>query len=36
MALGRLIFDGDNQYTEKDVRIHKLTDEMEAKIDAIP
>ena len=36
MALGRLIFDGDNQYTEKDVRIHKLTDEVEAKIDAIP
>jgi len=36
MPRGRLIFDGDNQYTEKKKRIHKLTSEVETKIDAIP
>lgn len=36
MPRGRLIFDGDNQYTEKEKRIHKLTQEVENKIDAIP
>lgn len=36
MPRGRLIFDGDNQYTEKKKRIHKLTPEVEVKIDNIP
>lgn len=36
MPRGRLIFDGDNQYTEKEKRIHKLTQEVENKIDNIP
>lgn len=36
MPTGRLVFDGDNQYTEKQKRIHKLTQEVEQKIDAIP
>lgn len=36
MPKGRLVFDGDNLYTEKQKRIHKLTPEIEAKIDAIP
>jgi len=36
MPRGRLIFDGDNVYTEKQKRIHKLTPEVEVKIDNIP
>ena len=36
MAIGRLIYDGDNRYTEKEARVHKLKDEVEEKIDAIP
>jgi hypothetical protein len=36
MATGRLIFDGDKIYTEKKKRVHKLTPEVETKIDAIP
>jgi len=36
MPKGRLIFDGDNVYTEKQKRIHKLTPEVEVKIDNIP
>lgn len=36
MPRGRLIFDGDNVYTEKQKRIHKLTPAVEVKIDNIP
>lgn len=36
MATGRLYFDGDKIYTEKKKRTHKLTPEVEQKIDAIP
>lgn len=36
MPVGRLIFDGDNRYTEKEARVHKLTDEVEEKINKIP
>jgi hypothetical protein len=36
MPIGRLIFDGDNRYTEKEARVHKLTDEVEEKINKIP
>lgn len=36
MPRGRLIFDGDNVYTEKQKRIHKLTPDVEVKIDNIP
>lgn len=32
----RLHFDGDNIYTEKKARIHKLTEDVEWKIDSIP
>ena len=32
----RLVFDGDNLYTEKEARIYKLTDEIESAIDSIP
>lgn len=32
----RLHFDGDNIYTEKELRIHKLTDDVEDRIDHIP
>ena len=36
MPKARLIFDGDWVYTEKEARIHKLTQETENKIDNIP
>lgn len=36
MPRARLIFDGDWVYTEKEARIHKLTQETEIKIDNIP
>lgn len=36
MATGRLVFDGDNIYTEKEARTHKLKEAVEQKIDAIP
>lgn len=36
MPKARLIFDGDWVYTEKEARIHKLTQETETKIDNIP
>lgn len=36
MANARLYFNGDNTYTEKQKRVHKLTEEVESKIDAIP
>lgn len=36
MTIGRLVFNGDNRYTEKEARIHKLTDEVEEKINKIP
>lgn len=32
----RLVFDGDNLYTEKEARIYKLKDEIESSIDSIP
>lgn len=36
MPKGRLVFDGDNIYTEKDARIYKLKTSVSSKIDAIP
>ena len=36
MPKARLVFDGDWVYTEKEIRIHKLTQETENKIDNIP
>lgn len=36
MPRARLVFDGDWVYTEKEARIHKLTQETETKIDNIP
>ena len=36
MATGRLVYDGDNRYTEKEARVHKLKEEVEQKIDNIP
>lgn len=36
MPKGRLVFDGDNIYTEKDARIYKLKSSVSSKIDAIP
>lgn len=36
MPKGRLVFDGDNIYTEKDARIYKLKTGVSSKIDAIP
>lgn len=36
MPKGRLVFDGDNLYTEKDARIYKLKTGVSSKIDAIP
>lgn len=36
MPKGRLVFDGDNLYTEKEARIYKLKQEISSKIDAIP
>lgn len=36
MPKARLVFDGDWVYTEKEARIHKLTQETETKIDNIP
>jgi len=36
MPRARLVFDGDWVYTEKEARIHKLTQETENKIDNIP
>lgn len=36
MPKWRLVFDGDNQYIEKEARIYKLTDEIETSIDNIP
>lgn len=36
MPRARLVFDGDWVYTEKEARIHKLTQETEEKIDNIP
>ncbi len=36
MPRARLVFDGDWVYTEKEARIHKLTEETETKIDNIP
>lgn len=36
MPKGRLVFDGDNLYTEKDARIYKLKTSVSSKIDAIP
>lgn len=36
MPKARLVFNGDNIYTEKTLRTHKLTQEIETKIDSIP
>lgn len=36
MPKGRLVFDGDNVYTQKDARIYKLKTSVSSKIDAIP
>ena len=36
MPKARLIFDGDNIYTEKDARIYKLKNDISSKIDWIP
>ena len=36
MPRARLVFDGDWVYTEKEARIHKLTEETENKIENIP
>lgn len=36
MPKGRLVFNGDNIYTEKDARIYKLKSSVSSKIDAIP
>ena len=36
MPKWRLVFDGDNLYTEKDARIYKLKSSVSSKIDAIP
>jgi hypothetical protein len=36
MPKGRLVFTGDDVYTEKVARTHKLTTEVETKIDNIP
>ena len=36
MPKARLVFDGDWVYTEKEIRIHKLTQETENKINNIP
>jgi len=36
MPKGRLVFNGDNIYTEKDARIYKLKSNVSSKIDAIP
>lgn len=36
MPKGRLVFDGDNVYTQKDARIYKLKSSVSSKIDAIP
>lgn len=36
MPKGRLVFDGDNIYTEKDARIYKLKNDISSKIDWIP
>jgi hypothetical protein len=33
MPKGRLVFDGDNIYTEKDARIYKLKNDISSKID---
>ena len=36
MPKARLVFDGDNIYTEKDARIYKLKSDISTKIDGIP
>ena len=36
MPKARLVFDGDNIYTEKDARIYKLKNDISTKIDGIP
>lgn len=36
MSKARLVFDGDNIYTKKTLRTHKLAQEIETKINAIP
>ena len=36
MPKARLVFDGDNIYTEKDARIYKLKNDISSKIDWIP
>lgn len=36
MSKARLVFNGDNVFTEKTLRIHKLTQEIENKIESIP